>query len=67
MHQAKLCGVTNPPPVTDDTRVRVSLDGSWFLDASTRMDMGGATCPRDGSHRGVRQGGFTWGAPTMGL
>ena len=24
---------------------------------------GGATCPRDGSHRGVRQGGFTWGAP----
>ena len=29
------------PPVTDDTRVRVSLDGSWCSDASTRMDRRG--------------------------
>ena len=61
----KLCGVTHPPPVTDDTRVRVSLDGSWFLDASTRMDRGGppvpATGPIGGSTRGVPHGGFHMG------
>ena len=60
MHQAKLCGVTNPPPVSDGTRVRVSLDGSWLSDASTRMDRGGppvpATGPIGGSTRGVPRG-----------
>ena len=28
---------------------------------------GGSTCPRDGSHRGVHQGGSTWGGSTWGL